>query len=94
MENVKLAIDNPEYEREVRDLRRLLDAANDAETPWIKEWYQDAVHDSTRSVGWNFRKELAEAICTVESCEEELGEAVEGDVLKLGFEKTEVSNDY
>jgi hypothetical protein len=86
MKSVRLTIDNQEYKREVRDLRRLLDAANDAETPWIQEWYQSAVHDSTRAVGWNFRKELAEAICAVESCEEELGKAVEGDVLKLGFE--------
>ena len=94
MKKVELAINNLEYEQEVRDLRRLLDAANDAETPWIQEWYRGAVHDSTRAVGWNFRKELAEAICSVESCEEELGKAVEGDVLKLGFEKTEISNDY
>lgn len=86
MKSVKLTIDNPEYVQEVRDLRRLLDAANDAETPWIQEWYQDAVHDSTRSVGWNFRKELAKALCTAATCEEELGEAVEDDVLKLGFE--------
>lgn len=86
MAKTKLTIDNPKYEQEVRDLRRLLDAANDAETPWIQEWYQSAVHDSTRAVGWNFRKELAEALCSVESCEEELGKAVEDDVLKLGFE--------
>lgn len=86
MENVKLTIDNPEYKREVRYLRRLLDAANVVETPWIKKLFQDTARDESRSVGWNFRKELAEAICSVESCEEELGKVVEDDVLKLGFE--------
>ena len=86
MAKAKLTIDNPKYEQEVRDLRRLLDAANDAETPWIQKWYQDAVHDSTRAVGWNYRKELAKAICSAATCEEELGEVVEDDVLELGFE--------
>ena len=91
---VELTIKDKGYAREVADLRRILDAANNAETDWIREWYQMAVHDSARAVAWSYRDELAEAICAVESCEEELGKAVEEDVLKLGFEKTEITNDY
>lgn len=84
---VELTIKDKGYAREVADLRRILDAANDAETDWIREWYQGAVHDSTRAVAWNYRDELREATCEID--EEALGDAVEEDVLKLGFEREE-----
>lgn len=84
---VELTIKDKEYAKEVADLRRILDAANDAETDWIREWYQSAVHDSTRAVAWRYRDDLREA--TGEIDEEALGDAVEDDVLKLGVEREE-----
>lgn len=84
---VELTVKNKGYAKEVADLRRILDAANEAETEWIREWYQSAVHDSTRAVAWNYREELQEATCEID--EEALGDAVENDVFKLGFEREE-----
>lgn len=82
---IELTVKNTEYAKEVADLRRILDAANDAETDWIRAWYQSAVHDSTRGVAWSYRDELREA--TGEIDEEALGDAVEDDVLKLGVKR-------
>jgi hypothetical protein len=81
---VELAVKDKGYAKAVADLRRILNAANDAETDWIREWYQSAVHDSTRAVAWNYRDELREAIGEIDA--EALGDAVEEDVLQLGVE--------
>ena len=81
---VELTVKDKGYAKEVADLRRILDAAIDAETDWIREWYQGAVYDSTRVVARNYRDELRAATCEID--EEALGDAVEEDVLKFGVE--------
>jgi hypothetical protein len=82
---VKLAIDNEEYAKEVADLRRILDAANDVETEWIQERLHGFVHNSTICVAGRYFAELQEAMHETDI--NELGCAVEDDVLELGVKR-------